>query len=80
MGYSIQERIQKVLSLVFISHNGHFPDEWGPNEIEEWDSMNHLNMVMALGEEFDITLEFEEVLAIEKVGDIFLILEKKAAQ
>ncbi len=77
MEENIKERIQKVLASIFSSDNGIFADEKGPNEIEEWDSMNHLSLVMALGEEFDITLEFEEVMEIEKVGDIFPIIIKK---
>ena len=76
MEVNIKDRVQKALASVFVSHNGHFPDEWGPNEIEDWDSLNHLNMVMALSEEFDITLEFEDVMAIEKIGDVFSGFEK----
>ena len=33
-------------------------------------------MVMALGEKFHITLEFEDVMAIEKIGDVFSGFEK----
>ena len=32
---------------------------------------------MALSQKFDITLEFEEVLFIETIGDIFKFLKKK---
>lgn len=80
MEEQIKEQIQKVLSSVFASNNGLFPDEWGPNEIDGWDSMNHLNLVMALGEEFNVTLGFEEVMAIEKVGDIYTIIRKKVGK
>ena len=47
------------------------------NKIEEWDSMEHLNLVMAVGEEFGVVLDFNEVMAIGTVGDILKILEKK---
>ena len=33
--------------------------------------------VMALGKKFDVTLEFEEVMSIETVGDIFRVLNEK---
>lgn len=77
MNASVKERIQKVLVSVFVSHNGHFPDECGPADVEGWDSLGHLDLVMALSVEFEIELEFEEVMAIEKIGDIHTILEKK---
>ena len=50
------------------------------DDIEEWDSLNHLNLVMALGEEFNISLEFEEVLSIEKIGDIYPLIEKRGIE
>ena len=40
-------------------------------------SINHLNMVLALDQEFDITLEFDEVLSIEKINDIYELIGKK---
>lgn len=75
-----RKSVYKVLELTFPSTDGDFPDEWGPEEIEGWDSMGHLNLIMALGEKFDISFEFEEVMAIEKVGDIFSIIEKKGVK
>ncbi len=77
MNLSVQQRIQKILGSVFISHKGGFPDEYGPEDVEGWDSIGHLDLVMAICDEFEIELEFEEVMAIEKVGDISKTLEKK---
>jgi acyl carrier protein len=72
----VEERIQKILSSVFTPHNGHFPDEWGPAEIGDWDSMNHLCLAAAISSEFELELGFEEMLEIKKVGDIKIILER----
>ena len=77
MKNNIKVRVQKTLETVFSSIKGEFKEEWGPNEIEDWDSMTHLNLVMAIGEEFKINLDFEEVMSIGSVGDILMILEKK---
>jgi acyl carrier protein len=77
MKNNIKARVQKTLETVFSSTEGEFKEEWGPNDIEDWDSMAHLNLVMALGEEFKIELDFEEVMSIGTVGDILTILEKK---
>lgn len=69
-------RIQKVLSSVFTSHAGEFADTDGPSDISEWDSLNHLNLVMAINNEFGVNLDFEEMLAIQTIGDIKMILKK----
>lgn len=72
----MEERIQKILKSVFTTHEGDFLDSSGPEDIPEWDSMNHLNLVMAIGNEFGINLDFEEMLEIKTVGDIKTILKK----
>ena len=69
-----------VLKSVFPSVSQDCPDEWGPDEIEEWDSMAHLNLVMAVGEEFGVELDFNEIMGIGTVGDILKILKKKELQ
>ncbi len=74
---NIKNRVQKILLTVFPQVQGEFKEEWGPDDIESWDSMAHLNMVMALGDEFKIDLDFNEVMEIVTVGDIYKILNRK---
>ena len=77
MSDKLEKSIFEVLVEVFPSLNGQIDHNWGPNDIKEWDSLNHLNLAMSLNEKFSIELEFEEVLSIETIGDIFLMLRKK---
>jgi len=69
--------INETLLKVFPSLNGEINENWGPDQIEEWDSLGHLNLVMVLGEKFDVSLEFNEVMSIETVGDIYKVLNEK---
>ena len=69
--------VNEILMEVFPSLNGEINNSWGPDQIQDWDSLAHLNLVMALGGKFDVSLEFEEVMSIENVGDIFRVLNKK---
>ena len=80
MGKNIQNRLQLVLRSVFPSVSQDCPDEWGPDEIEGWDSMAHLNLVMAVGEEFGVELDFNEIMGIGTVGDILKIIKIKELQ
>mgnify|MGYP001430286326 FL=1 len=80
MGKNIQNRLQLVLRSVFPSISQDCPDEWGPDEIEDWDSMAHLNLVMAVGEEFGVELDFNEIMGIGTVGDILKIIKIKELQ
>jgi len=69
--------INETLLEVFPSLNEEINENWGPDQIEDWDSLGHLNLVMALGEKFDVSLEFNEVMSIETVGDIYKVLNEK---
>ena len=77
MSDNLEKSVFEILSEIFPSLNGQINYEWGPNEIAEWDSMNHLNLIINLNEKFNIEIEFEDVLSIEKIGDIFFVLNKK---
>ena len=77
MSTEIKKIVDETLLEVFPSLNGEINESWGPDQIQDWDSLAHLNLVMTLGEKFDISLEFEEVMSIETVGDIFRVLNEK---
>jgi len=75
-----KKQVYEVLKDVFPSLDGEIKTDWGPDHIQDWDSLAHLNLVMTLGEKFDVSLEFEEVLSIETVGDIFRVLDDKGVE
>ena len=75
-----RKRVFKVLKDTFLSLDGEISDDWGPNQIQDWDSLGHLNLVMSLGEEFDVSIDFVEVISIETVGDIYKVLNNKGIE
>lgn len=60
---TIDQRLRMVIADVF----GLDPQEVGPDTsietVEAWDSLQHLTVVLALEEEFDIRLGDEETIA-----------------
>ena len=73
----MKTKIDNLLKNIFPSINGEIDENWGPDDIKEWDSLNHLNMVLDIEKQFNISLELEEVLSIEKIKHIYEIIEKK---
>lgn len=53
--------------------------ESSPLTIEGWDSLGHLGMTDALGEEAGLTFEVEEILEMEDVGAILRVLKRRLA-
>lgn len=51
-----------------------------PESIDEWDSMERLNLVLALEERFEIELTPEEIENMKTLADIALTVERKRAQ
>ena len=58
---SLQHRIIKVMSNVFEIEPEYISESSSSDNIESWDSLRHLNLILALEEEFEITIPDEEV-------------------
>lgn len=48
-----------------------------PENIESWDSVAHLNLVLALEEKFALQLSLEEIEQMKTIGDVAKIVEGK---
>lgn len=57
----IECSIQKVMSDVFSVEMQDITIESSQDNIDTWDSVNHLNLITALEEEFQIEIPIEEV-------------------
>lgn len=58
---SIEERIKNVMATVFDVNADTIDETASQDTIEDWDSVNHLNLVTSLEEEFSIEIPIEEV-------------------
>ncbi len=50
-----------------------------PEEVELWDSMNHLRLVSAVEEEFGIKLSMQEIESIRSLGTLQALIEQRAS-
>lgn len=60
-GSSMNERIKKVMAKSLGVVEGSITDTITQEEIHEWDSINHIKMIVAFEREFDITIPDEQV-------------------
>lgn len=47
------------------------------NDIEEWDSLTHMNLVVAVEAKFKIRFALGELQTLRNVGDMHDLIEKK---
>lgn len=73
----IEERVRAVMSDLF----GIAPDEIGadasPQTLENWDSLQHLNLALALEQEFDIQFTTDEIAAMTDFSHTVALVEKR---
>jgi acyl carrier protein len=57
----LTERVRKVMGAVFGIDPAAVSDEATPGNIGQWDSMRHMNLVLALEEEFGVRFRDDQV-------------------
>jgi len=72
----LKEKINLILNKRFKTLNNNFKEKMGPSEIPEWDSLEHLNLITDLNKIFNINIEFEDVMNINTILDIYQVVEK----
>ncbi|MBU3175015.1 acyl carrier protein [Clostridium estertheticum] len=71
------EKLNKVLRDVFdIKKIEDINDDMGPDEIEGWDSLGHVELITSLEEVFDIALNVVDISRMYTIGDIKKIVGK----
>jgi len=71
------EKINKVLRDVFdLKITEDINDDMGPDEIEAWDSLGHVELITSLEEVFDISLDVVDISRMYTVGGIKKIVGK----
>ncbi|MCY6484328.1 acyl carrier protein [Clostridium aestuarii] len=71
------EKINEIICDSFhIKNVENISDELGPDDIEGWDSMAHVEMITAFEEEFEIAMDVIDVSRMYTIGDIKKILKK----
>lgn len=70
------ERLNKVFRDVFDDETIEVRDETTADDIDEWDSFEHINLVVAVEEEFSFKIPMGKVVTMKNVGEMVdIILE-----
>jgi len=77
MKNKMEERIKNVMSAVFEILVEQINDDSSPDTIESWDSLKHMNLVVALEEEFEIEFTDDEAVELLNFLLIFNIIKEK---
>ena len=70
MDMDVQEKVIQVLINIFQVSPDKISTETTSDNVENWDSLNHINMILALEQEFGIRYDQEQVVSMLSVGEI----------
>ncbi len=73
----LNERIFAVVADVLEVSAGKVTPDSSPETMETWDSVHHLNLVLALEQEFNLQFEPEEMDQLKDVPHILRIIATK---
>ena len=76
MTASTFEQVRSIASDIFGVPAEKITAESSPETIENWDSMQHLNLVLAVEEKFGVQLEPEDIEQMKNVGAVAKLVEK----
>jgi acyl carrier protein len=79
MSTEILERVRGIAADVLQVNPGSLTAESSPQSVESWDSVQHLNLVLALEEQFGVQFEPDEMDGMKSIGAIAGLLSGKAA-
>ncbi len=72
----VYERLTKVFRDVFDDEDIVLCDETTSDDIEDWDSFEHINLVVAVEDEFSFKIPMGKVITMKNVGEMVdIILE-----
>lgn len=72
----VYERLNEVFRDVFDDESIELHDETTADDIEDWDSFEHINLVVAVEEEFSFKIPMGKVITMKNVGEMVdIILE-----
>jgi acyl carrier protein len=54
-------------------------DDLTAADVEGWDSLSHINLIVAVEKEFKIKLTTADIRALTTVGDFIALIARKAA-
>ncbi len=70
------EQVRNIASDIFGIPVEKITAESSPETIENWDSMQHLNLVLAIEEKFGVQLDPDDIEQMKNIGAVATLVEK----
>ncbi|MBO4815846.1 MAG: acyl carrier protein [Clostridia bacterium] len=76
----IYKELDEVFQDVFDDDTIHVNEETTAKDIEDWDSLEHINLVVAIETKFGIKFNMNEVTSMKNVGEMVDVILERASK
>ena len=73
----IFEKVQEIFRDVFDDEELVISDQTNSDEIEDWDSLEHISLIVSMEKEFSMKFDIKEVNKLENVGEMIDLIKRK---
>lgn len=72
------EKVKAIIRDVF-DFQKPIEDSYRPTDIEGWDSIGHVKLILRLEKEMNINFSIDELIEMETVGKMVAVIDRKLA-
>lgn len=74
---NVKEKLQEIFRDLFDDDSIVLFDEMTSDDIEDWDSLSHINLIADIERTFGVRFNTKEVTSTKNVGEFIKIIESK---
>jgi len=74
----VDEKIESLLAEVLQISPSSVTNDLAMKNVESWDSLKHMELVVSLEQSFGIQLSFDDIVAMQSVGEIKRVLKERS--
>lgn len=76
----ILEKLELIFRDIFDEEDLSIRTDTTAEDIEDWDSLAHINLVVAIEKEFNVKFALGELQGLQNVGDMIDLINRKFGQ
>jgi len=73
---TVHDRVQKIFRDVFNDETLTVRNDMTAKDVEGWDSLNQINLIIMIENEFGLQFDPDEIATLANVGELFVLLSK----
>ena len=74
---NVEEKLKNIFCNLFFLKMEEVHDKLSQGDVNSWDSLQHLNLILAIEEEFGIVISPEEATEMLNFGLVVLLIKEK---